>query len=598
MNPAIKSILLILCLFLSAAPALAVTETSHMKLLAVKENGDEQLGGIADLTLELRDGSGKVFLETIPVLRQDTQISARLAKDIACDYVRLDCDTYDFFYAIKAESSLLGGPSAGAAIAALTVAALEELPINEKVAVTGTINSGGTVGPVGGVKAKIDAAARDGIATVLIPRGELIVDDKSDNETNQTLNLSARAKGLGIIVKEVDNLEQVLEEFTGISQPKPPALAIDESYTKTMKELAAELCNRSDKLKEKVNGLNDRTNSTRRGIENAQNLTASAQQAMERDDYYSAASFCYGANVRYSELILNLEGNQARGLRLKRNAIIKSLGDLDDAITKKEKMTITDLEAYMIVKDRLVEAATILRDINESNINGSLGSLAYAGERVYSGYAWSKYLDGRGAKMAFNHDLLKSACQKKFSEAQEHIQYAHITTVLPLSGAEEELELARGFMDEGNYELCIFKAGKAKAEANLILTAVTAGMDDLPGLVTRKLAIASSVIAKQAAKGSFPVLGYSYYEYSDSLRESDPASALLYAEYALELSNLDIYLHEKAQQKKPLLDERAIPLIIATIAAFLAGFAIGWVGRAKMAGKPKSRGKKQEKSHS
>jgi hypothetical protein len=40
-------------------------------------------------------------------------------------------------------------------------------------------------------------------------------------------------------------------------------------------------------------------------------------------------------------------------------------------------------------------------------------------------------------------------------------------------------------------------------------------------------------------------LGYSYYEYAESLKEEQPFSALLYAEYSLELSNLDIYFKPK-----------------------------------------------------
>ena len=42
-----------------------------------------------------------------------------------------------------------------------------------------------------------------------------------------------------------------------------------------------------------------------------------------------------------------------------------------------------------------------------------------------------------------------------------------------------------------------------------------------------------------------PILGYSYYEYANTLKEDDESSALLYSEYALELSSLEIYFKEQ-----------------------------------------------------
>ena len=52
----------------------------HMRLLAVSETENGQEGGIADLFLEIEEGSGRVFLETFPLTRLDTQISTRFAK--------------------------------------------------------------------------------------------------------------------------------------------------------------------------------------------------------------------------------------------------------------------------------------------------------------------------------------------------------------------------------------------------------------------------------------------------------------------------------------------------------------------------------------
>jgi len=101
-----------------------IAKSGHMKLLAVKETEAGFEGGIADLYLEIKPGSGRVFLETFPLTRTDTQMSTRFAKAIACDTLERDCDDVDFFYTITSDSAVIAGPSAGASIAVLTVAML------------------------------------------------------------------------------------------------------------------------------------------------------------------------------------------------------------------------------------------------------------------------------------------------------------------------------------------------------------------------------------------------------------------------------------------------------------------------------------------
>ena len=45
-----------------------------------------------------------------------------------------------------------------------------------------------------------------------------------------------------------------------------------------------------------------------------------------------------------------------------------------------------------------------------------------------------------------------------------------------------------------------------------------------------------------------PILGNSYYEYGSVLLSRNESISLLYAEYALELSNLDIYFPSKDEK--------------------------------------------------
>jgi Lon-like ATP-dependent protease len=61
------------------------------------------------------------------------------------------------------------GDSASVSVATAVISALENIPIDQSVALTGSLSVRGDVLPVGGVTGKIEAAAEAGIKTVLIP---------------------------------------------------------------------------------------------------------------------------------------------------------------------------------------------------------------------------------------------------------------------------------------------------------------------------------------------------------------------------------------------------------------------------------------------
>ena len=64
----------------------------------------------------------------------------------------------------------MDGPSAGIAIATAIVSAIRQVPIDNKLAMTGEISLHGKVKPVGGIVAKVQAAVQAGAKTILIPK--------------------------------------------------------------------------------------------------------------------------------------------------------------------------------------------------------------------------------------------------------------------------------------------------------------------------------------------------------------------------------------------------------------------------------------------
>ncbi len=77
------------------------------------------------------------------------------------------------------------GDSASISVATAVFSALEGIEVNQSVAMTGSLSVRGKVLPVGGVTAKIEAAAEMGLKTVIIPRSNLkdvILEDRYVNK--------------------------------------------------------------------------------------------------------------------------------------------------------------------------------------------------------------------------------------------------------------------------------------------------------------------------------------------------------------------------------------------------------------------------------
>ncbi len=547
----------------SVAAAQEFPRKGHMKLLAVSDTEDGYKGITADLYLEVQPGEGRVFIESFPLTKMDTQISTRFAKEIACSELNLDCDRLNFFYTIKADTALVGGPSAGAAASVLTVSVLEGWKVDETIAMTGTINSGGLVGPVGGLKEKITAASKRGIRKILIPEGErylkpertvnLTNASSAGSDKNVTIDLVEFGKQAGVEVIEVSDLRAALAEFTGKSLGEPPGiLAIDQSYSDTMEYLANLLCNKSILMDSSLQGRANFSGEIKEVYDSAVNLSRKGIDAMNRKQFYSSASYCFGANVRYRYMDFDSSNYSGNDIVDAAKEIRKEAAELEKSIP--DYVTITDLQSYTSVKERLLDAEDninlSLQRLSQNRTSEALFALAYAKERVFSAYSWSKFFGKEGKRFVLDREALEVSCRSKISEAEERYEYAKLFMDGSLANTRRDIDRAYDDLSDGNYELCLSKAAKAKAESDVLLGTLGVEEEGVDTLVARKLLAAERTIARQAGRGIFPIVGYSYYEYASSLNSSDPYSALLYAEYAIELSNMDMYFRKSAKQEQ------------------------------------------------
>jgi len=566
-----KKLILIAVFLLIIQVSLA--EKIHMELLAISETDSGYIGKTADLYLDIKPGEGSVYLATFPLSKLDTQMSTRFAKQIACDIVDINCDNYDFFYTIEADSPIIGGPSAGAAIAILTIAKLENLRLKDDMTITGTINSGGFIGPVGGLKEKIDVAAKNGIKKVLIPKGERILENKTD--------LVEYGKSIGIEVIEVFELNDAISIFTGKEEKREVTgeIKVDENYKKIMRILAEDLCNRSVRYQEVIKDkLEEAINLTKKGIEN-----------FDKEKYYSAASFCYGANVQYSKYFLIKKNLTIEEILDKIEYYQENINKTKKKIDEKEIKTITDLETYNIVRERLINAddyLTLSRNSLLLNPEESINNLAFAIERAYSALLWTKFFDKGKKEFILDKKSLKESCMEKIAESQERYQYVQIYFPELLKDTEKEISRALEYYNNENYKLCLFEASKAKAEADNILNIYGADEEQFNNILEQKLEIVKKNILKKNEK-YFPIIGYSYYEYASVL--DDKYASLLYLEYALELSNLDMYF-----KKEP--GKISLKINYNIIISLMSGIIIGIIFSFILLKKKERKGKKSGKN--
>jgi predicted S18 family serine protease len=289
-----------------------------------------------------------------------------------------------------------------------------------------------------------------------------------------------------------------------------------------------------------------------------------ALDALNSSSYYSAASFCFGGNVKIrNALTQNLTNNDLKVLYAK---LLTNVTDFKRDLDKSSESlsTISELETYMVVAERLSEAQDVLSQMNPENISSY--ELAFANERFYTATVWSRFSQLSGQKFIMDKDLLRIVCSQKLSEVEERLNYLDL--YYPKSDIRDELTKAYDYYNQQDYALCIFTASKVKADSDVVLSAIFVPDKDMNKLFDEKIGAAKRAIAKQERSDIFPILGYSYYEYANTLKDTDKYSSLLYAEYSLELSNLDMYFKKR--------DSLTLPMGSAINRSYAWIFALGF----------------------
>jgi predicted ATP-dependent protease len=131
-------------------------------------------GYVLRADVELAEGQGRVLVNTEVLNGMDIQTSVRTAAAVVETLTGASFGNTDIILTITSNVTVdaVDGPSAGAAITVALLAALKHVEVLDGVYMTGTINSDGSVGKVGGVPYKAVAAAEEGAEVIIVPAGQ------------------------------------------------------------------------------------------------------------------------------------------------------------------------------------------------------------------------------------------------------------------------------------------------------------------------------------------------------------------------------------------------------------------------------------------
>lgn len=140
-----------------------------------------------------------------------------------------DISSYDIHIQFLQSYEGVEGDSASVSVATAVVSSLENIPVDQSVALTGSLSVRGDVLPVGGVTGKIEAAAESGIKKVLIPKSnmhDVLIEERYKNKIeiipvetlNDVLEHALIGKGKRSLL---DKMQKITDMVPNIGLQKP-----------------------------------------------------------------------------------------------------------------------------------------------------------------------------------------------------------------------------------------------------------------------------------------------------------------------------------------------------------------------------------------
>lgn len=539
------------------APAVASTDKGYV-------------GVISTITVTIQsNGSGRVFVDTLPLAQVDMQGSARLAVKVASALVENDKnsdvnpDEFDYFFVIRTSAPVIGGPSAGAMMTVATIALLENWSLDKKTVMTGMINPDGSIGPIGGIPQKIDAANSVGATRFLIPKGQGTYTEIEGFKII-TRNVADYAmENYGMTVIEVAEINEAVQNYTGysFSFEESDSEITTEDYIESMKPLATRLLDEANQTYNNASIKFENTdipnsfpnyykNTVEERLQNAKTSLEDSEDWYNIKLYYTSTSKSFQSLIssRFVTYVCDYYDSEDQEVFI--NNLLDDVDSLYENSSDLAKNTVINdiisLQTVGAAQERVAEAKLYLDNAKDidltyfSDILDFLYNIAFTVERCNSVSWWVGIGSNFNKTGNISISALENLALEYIDEAEQSVVYSSLildelqgassSSVSYLSSAESLLVSARDNLDKGFPAASLFEALEALVKANLALEIIGIDPEDKIESASEK---ASNSIARIRKQGIEPILAVSYYEYGESLsNESSFESALIYYKYS------------------------------------------------------------------
>ncbi len=511
---------ILLILFIIVNTAYALEEGVTVPLVADSSTPDGEQGILLFARVIATNGTGHVFVDTSPYTQVDLQGSARLAAMVASDVLGIDQRSYDFYYIIDISSPIIGGPSAGAALTMATIAAINNWTLDPGVVMTGMINPDESIGPVGGIPYKLEAAAARNYTLFLVPEGTVII-SKNVEETIDVLKLG---KDLNVTVKEVSTIQEVVKIFTGHELVKPAfnGTVLTSGYIDLLEPLATNLKKEASDMYKETEGLTSQSPY----LVQAKGIISRADKMYDDQKYYAATSLYFNSmiNIRTARWIYGYS-NEAD----KEKYMSELIGRVENQINLSESELelfksggVDDVGAVGAAESRITSSKIELDEAMKlNNTDEKINALAFSHERARTARWWLTLSTPTGKVVP--EDILKDRAGWYLSQAQsistymqELLSQSSVHPVI-ISGSSDDLIHAQKEMKSEYYSGAIFDSLQGSVKSSTLIGFM--GMLDAQKKLEQSAGDAKLAINEARLAGIEPTLAVSAYEYAETMQD-------------------------------------------------------------------------------
>jgi len=534
----------------------ALSDNAQMPAVAVaRTESGELVGSTAQVSVSVAtNGSGNVFVDTHPLTGADMQGSARIASRVAASMTGYDLAEHDFHFVVRSNSPTISGPSAGSVMGMAATVALQNLhreegqrewTLSEDVFATGTISPDGTIGPVGGIVKKAEAAANAGGELFLFPQGQSVVRPTSIENgqlsAGDPVNVPEYCESeLGIECRGVGRLQEAVRLSTGFAfeHPEvgdPPSTAEYEERLAPLADRLIERADRAGEVRERLEQADlsdDQREQVTAAVEEAERWQRRAERLVDRSNYYSASSraFSAGINARHADLLLEYY-ESGRQVAVVEDAIANASQGVDEVRGAAGNATVEGIQSlYTVgaaqarVSDAEQRLAQARAQLNETEMPSALRSAARAVERASTVTWWLQLDDAFGGGPELPTPIEEIAGDL-LDLSREIVAYsAQAGGGQQPESAVQELQQARRDHDRGFHAAAAIEAAQAQVLATLSL--------EIRGTVSDEKVLdgrdsAQKAIETARSRGVQPLLPIAYFEFA-AAQDARPGAVQFY----------------------------------------------------------------------